>query len=137
MKQVCKSKTLRKSGFLLFALLCAFIVGFFGWYQFSSKPSRAIELVRGSPIPGTDMTIGEGIEDFLQRKGIEVVRKAFKPRWGAEEIRKNIFKVSFVYEVGREANWISWEVDLHSNTFKPLGKWASELTYGKSRKETY
>ncbi|MDD5747760.1 MAG: hypothetical protein PHP64_01690 [Actinomycetota bacterium] len=82
-------------------------------------------------IHGTDMTIGEGIEGFIEDRGVKIVQGGFRPKWGAEETRKNIFKVSFVYEVGREADWVSWEVDTVSRKVKPLDLLARELIYGK------
>jgi hypothetical protein len=106
------------------------IVLFFGWFQFSHVAKRPIDVVKLHAIPGTDTTIGEGIENFIRDKGQEIVREGFKPRWGAEETEKDVFIVSYVYEVGREAHWISWRVAMPSGRVEPLGGWARELWDG-------
>jgi hypothetical protein len=106
------------------------LVVFFGWYQFSHRAKGPVELVKQHAIPGTDTTIGEGIENFIRDKGVQIVREGFKPSWGAEETGKNVFRVSYVYEVDREAHWISWRVIMPSGEVKPEGEWARELRGG-------
>jgi hypothetical protein len=112
------------------AFVSLLLVVLFGWYQFSHRAKQPIEIVKQHAIPGTDTTIGEGVENFIKDKGVEIVREGFKPSWGAEETEKDLFVVSFVYEVGRESHWISWRVTLPSGEVKPVGDWARELWDG-------
>ena len=123
-----KLKALLLAAIGIVALL---IIVFLGWYQFSNVAKRPIDLVKQHAIPGTDTTIGEGLENFIRDKGQEIVHEGFKPKWGAEETEKDVFIVSYVYEVGREAHWISWRVTMPSGKVKPEGRWAHELWEGE------
>lgn len=127
-------KASRKLKALLLAatgIAALLLVVFFGWYQFSHRAKQPVEIVKLHAIPGTDTTVGEGIEDFVRDKGQEIIREGFKPSWGAEETAKNVFVVSFVYEVGRESHWISWRVTMPEGKVKPRGDWARELWQGE------
>jgi hypothetical protein len=118
---------LRRSTLLIsIALLLLLAVTFFGWYQFDHRASRPINMIREHVSP-SGSTIGDSILGFIEGKGVEIVSRGFKPSWGAEEVSDNVFTVSFVYEVGREANWISWKVDMNSGEVAPLDDWAGEL----------
>jgi len=125
-----KSARLKAIALAAIGVVSLLLVVFFGWYQFSHRAKGPVELVKQHAIPGTDTTIGEGIENFIRDKGAQIVREGFKPSWGAEETGKNVFKVSYVYEVGREARWISWRVTLPSAKVKPEDEWARELWEG-------
>ena len=92
------------------AVLCVVLVFLIGFYQFRSRAEGPIDEVRKRPIPGTDETIGEGILDYLLDRGIPVVSEGFKPTWGAEEVGDGEWVVSYVFEVGRQSRWVSWEV---------------------------
>ena len=122
-----KLKALLLSAVAIASLL---LVVFFGWYQFAHHAKQPVEIVKLHTIPGTDTTIGEGIENFIRDKGVEIAGEGFKPRWGAEETGKNVFIVSYVYEVVRESHWISWRVIMPSGRVEPLGEWGRELWEG-------
>lgn len=124
------SPKMRALLFASVAIVCLFLVVIFGWYQFSHLARHPIEFVKQHTIPGTDITIGEGVENFIHDKGVKIVREGFRPTWGAEETKKNVFVVSFVYEVGRESHWISWRVTTPSGKVEPEGDWARELWEG-------
>jgi len=123
-----KLKALLLAAVGIVSLLVVIIIG---WYQFSNVASRPIDLVKQHAIPGTDTTISEGIDNFIRDKGQEIVHEGFKQRWGAEETEKDVFIISYVYEVGREAHWISWRVTMPSGKVKPEGGWARELWEGE------
>lgn len=112
------------------AVVLLFAVAFFGWYQFAHRASDPIELVKEHRIPGTGESIAEGIEEFLEDGGLEIAREGFKPSWGAEETSRGVWVVSFVYEVGREAQWVSWKVYEDSGRVQPTGEVARELWDG-------
>ena len=76
---------------------------------------------------GTDITIGEGILDFLGESGIKVVNEGFKPMWGAEEKDSGVWVVSYVFEVGRQSNRLSWKVDTRTGRVTPLDNLAQVL----------
>lgn len=122
-----RSKTL---AMVVVALALAVILGLFGWYQFSRRAEGPIDVVKQHRIPGTDRTIGEGILDFIEGEGVELASNGFQPSWGAEETGEDVWVVSFVYEVGREANWVSWEVDMRNEEVKPEDRMARELWEG-------
>jgi hypothetical protein len=108
-------------------LLCVVMVGAAGWYQFARRAKEPIEIVRSHAVPGTDINIGEGIYGFIRDRGIKIVDEGFKPSWGAEEVADGVWMVSYVYEVGREANWISWKVYPGSGKVVPQDDLAREL----------
>lgn len=112
-------------------LVSLFLVVFFGWYQFGHRAGGPIDMVRKHRAPGASEEIGERMEGFLSDKGVRV-STAFKPRWGAEEAERDVFIVSYVYEVGREAHWISWKVYPETKRVEPRDRWARELWNGKS-----
>ncbi|MFH1149705.1 MAG: hypothetical protein V1748_04450 [Actinomycetota bacterium] len=111
-------------------LVCIVLVGAAGWYQFAHRAGEPIEVVRTHAIPGTDLTVGEGIYDFIREQGIEIVDLGFKPSWGAEEVADGVWMVSYVYEVGREAHWVSWKVYEGSGKVVPQDDLARELWGG-------
>lgn len=111
-------------------LLCIVLVGAAGWYQFARRAREPIEVVRTHAIPGTDLTVGEGIYDFIKDRGIEIVDEGFRPSWGAEEIADGVWMVSYVFEVGREARWVSWKVYEGSGKVVPQDDLARELWSG-------
>jgi hypothetical protein len=123
-----KSSGLKRE-LVLISLGLLFLVGvsLFGWYQFKHRANQPIGLVKEHVIETGGATVGDTIQAFLESKGVVIVSRGFKPSWGAEETSDNVFVVSFVYEVGREANWVSWKVDLASNQVTPLDDWATEL----------
>jgi len=126
-----RSGALRRSIVLLVIAAAGLaLVACFGWYQFSRRAAVPVRLVKEHPINGAGVTIGEGIERFIRDKGVKVVEKGFKPSWGAEETGRGVFVVSYVYEVGRQARWISWQVLLPSGRVIPRGGWARELWSG-------
>ena len=109
------------------AAVLLFAVAFFGWYQFAHRAKAPMDLVKEHRIPGTGETIEEGIEAFLEDGGVEIAREGFKPRWGAEETGSNVWVVSFVFEVGREAQSVSWKVYADSGEVRPSDEAAREL----------
>ena len=62
---------------------------------------------------------------------MEIAREGFKPRWGAEETEDDVWVVSFVFEVGREAQWVSWRVYEDSGRVQPVDEVARELWEGR------
>lgn len=108
-------------------LLCVTVVGAVGWYQFAHRAKKPIETIRYHAIPGTDVNIGDGIYSFLESKGIKAATEGFKPSWGAEELADGVWMVSYVYEVGREAQWISWKVYTRTGRVVPQCDLAREL----------
>jgi hypothetical protein len=110
-----------------------FVVVFLGLWQFGFRASDAIDVVTSHRVPGTDSTVGESILDFIEGKGIEVALEGFKPSWGAEPMDDDLWLVSFVYEVGREAEWLSWEVDARTREVLPRDEFALELWEGGRR----
>ncbi|MBU1669701.1 MAG: hypothetical protein KKF41_03005 [Actinobacteria bacterium] len=111
-------------------LLCIVLVGAAGWYQFAHRAGQPIEVVRTHAIPGSDLNVGEGIYDFIKDRGIEIVDEGFRPSWGAEELGDGVWMVSYVYEVGREAHWVSWKVYERSGKVVPQDDLARELWGG-------
>jgi hypothetical protein len=109
------------------AVVCIALVAGFGWRQFNKRAERPIEIVKTHAIPGTDVTIGEGINNFVADKGIKVVTTGFKPSWGAEETSKDVWVVSYVFEVGRQSHWVSWKVYPKSGNVIPRDALAREL----------
>ncbi len=112
------------------AMVLIFAVAFFGWYQFAHRAGPPMDLVREHRIPGTGETIEEGIEAYLEDRGVEIARGGFKPTWGAEETEDDVWVVSFVFEVGREAQWVSWRVHEDSGKVQPVDEVARELWEG-------
>jgi len=113
------------------AAVLLFAVAFFGYYQFAHRAGPPMDLVKEHRIPGTGETIEEGIEAFLEDGGVKIAREGFKPRWGAEETEDDVWVVSFVFEVGREARWVSWRVYEDSGKVQPSGEVARELWEGR------
>lgn len=91
-----------------------------GWYQWSHRARSPIDLVKGHFSEETGAAIGESIEQYLRSEGTEIVSEGFKPSWGAEETSDDVFVVAYVYEVGRDARWVSWEVDTATGEVRPL-----------------
>lgn len=98
-----------------------------GWYQWSHRARSPIDLVKGHFSGETGAAIGESIEQYLRSEGTEIVSEGFKPSWGAEETGGDVFVVAYVYEVGRDARWVSWEVDTATGEVRPLDDTAREL----------
>ena len=117
--------------YLAIALACLLLVGTFGLYQFAFRAKGPIQEVKSHRVPRTGETIEEIIEPYLRSKGQEIATEGFKPSWGAEETSPGVWLVSYVYEVGREARWISWEVDTRRGRVKPRDGMARELWEGK------
>lgn len=111
----------------MFGVLALALVALFGWYQFSKRAGKPIDLVRQHAIPGTDVTIGEGILDYIKGRGVKVVTEGFKPSWGAEEEPGGAWVVSYVYEVGRQSHWVSWRVYPASGRVVPVDRMARSL----------
>lgn len=109
------------------ALSCVALVFLFGFYQFSTRAGEPIDEVRNRGIPGTDVTVGEGILEFLKERGVQVVDGGFKPSWGAEEVGDGKWVVSYVFEVGRRSMWVSWRVGPGDGEVVPLDDLAREL----------
>ena len=107
------------------------LVAVFGWYQFGHRGKAPIDTVKSQAMFGTDMTIGEGILSFLGESGIKVVNEGFKPTWGAEETAGGVWVVSYVFEVGRESNRVSWKVDTRTGRVTPLDNLARVLWEGR------
>jgi len=112
------------------AVAIALVAGF-GWIQFRNRARGPIETVKVHAIPGTDVTIGEGIGDFIADRGIKVATDGFKPSWGAEQTSNDEWVVSYVFEVGRRARWISWKVNPESGEVVPRDDLAGELWKGQ------
>ncbi len=110
--------------------VCLAAVALLGWYQFGHRAATAIDRVKSHRVPGTGKTIGESVEEAVRSHGYEVVAEGFKPSWGAEETQKGLWVVSYVFEVGREAHWVSWKVDTRSGEVTPRDSVARELWYG-------
>ncbi len=115
---------------VLGALVLILLVAGFGWYQFRHRADAMIEVVKSHAIRGTDMNIAEGILDFVEDSGYKVVTDGFKPSWGAEEVSDGVWVVSYVFEVGRRARWISWKVDQGTGEVVPRDRLARELWEG-------
>jgi hypothetical protein len=121
-------QTGRRSAVLFIVAIAAIaLVAGFGWRQFGRRADGPIEIIKKHAIPGTDVTIGEGIENFVADRGIKVATQGFKPSWGAEETSKDVWVVSYVYEVGRQSHWISWKVYTKSGNVLPRDALAREL----------
>jgi hypothetical protein len=127
-----KAKIGRRVAILVIVAIAAIaLVAGFGWHQFSRRASRSIEIVKTHAIPGTDVTIGEGIQNFVADRDIKVAADGFKPSWGAEETLKDVWVVSYVFEVGRQSHWISWKVYPKSGSVLPCDALAHELWEGR------
>lgn len=113
------------------AVACLVPVALFGWYQFRSRATHPINKVKNHTTPISGKTIDSTIPGFLRDEGVAVAEEGFKPSWGAEEIENDVWVVSYVFEVGRKATWISWEVDMESGSVTPRDELASELWDGK------
>jgi len=126
-----KANRRRVTILVVLGLLALVLVALFGWYQFGHRAARPIDTIRNHAIPGTDLTIGEGVLDFVKNRGIKVVGEGFKPSWGAEETEKDVWVVSYVFEVGRGSQRVSWKVYSRTGRVFPRGEMARELWYGK------
>jgi len=113
------------------AVLSLAIVLTIGLFQFKHEASRPISMVKGLSIRGTDVTIGEGILDFIKSEGTAVVNEGFKPTWGAEQTGTDTWIVSYVFEVGRQSHWASWVVNTKTGAVSPSDGLASQLQKGK------
>jgi len=102
-----------------------------GYYQFGCRAARPIEIVKTKVIHGSDATIVEGILDFVKSKGIKVASEGFKPSWGAEQVSDSEWVVSYVFEVGRESHWLSWNVNTRTGSMRARDAFARELLIGK------
>lgn len=123
-----KSESLKKRIVMAsIAVLLLFLVVLGGWYQWAHRARRPIDLIKQHVSRETGRTIDDAIEGFIRQQGTEIVGTGFKPSWGAEEVGDNEYIVAYVYEVGRESNWISWRVSLPSGEVTPLDDWANEL----------
>ena len=113
------------------AVVCVAVVAGFGWKQFKRRANRPMEIVKAHAIPGTEITIDEGILNFVADKGIKVATDGFRPSWGAEQTAKDEWVVSYVFEVGRQAQWISWRVYPKTGRVVPGDDLAGELWEGR------
>lgn len=113
------------------ATVCIAVVAGFGWRQFKRRADPPIGMVKEHAIPGTEVTIGEGIEEFVTDRDIKVADEGFKPSWGAEQTSNDEWVVSYVFEVGRQSRWISWKVYPKSGKVLPCGDFAEELWEGR------
>ena len=116
--------------FVCIALFALLLVAGLGQFQFSHRADLPIRIIKSHAVPGTDVTIGERILDFIKGKGIKVVSEGFKPSWGAEETGRDVWVVSYVFEVGRESRWVSWKVYPKSGKVIPRDEMAGELWEG-------
>lgn len=112
--------------------ICA-AVSYFGWYQFRERAHVPIDIVREHKLPGSNISVEERIDGFLREQGIKVNQEAFAPRWGAERKEGDVWIVSYVFEVGRDATWLSWEVDIASGEVRPMGRLARELWFSEKK----
>lgn len=126
-----KPPWLKSSLLLLAAVACIVPVLLFGWYQFKHETTDPLEKVKTHKSPLSGKQISDTILDFINEKRIEIAEDGFKPSWGAEEVSKDVWLVSYVFEVGRNATWISWEVNTRSGRVLPKDDLARELWYGK------
>ena len=127
-----RAKAGRRVAILMIAAITAItLVAGFGWLQFKRRAERPVKIVKNHAIPGTDVTIGEGISNFVADKGIKIASEGFKPSWGAEETDKDVWVVSYVFEVGRQSHWISWKVYPKSGRVLPRDVLARELWDGR------
>ena len=113
------------------AVLSLAIVLTIGLFQFKHQAARPISIVKGLPIHGTDVTIGQGILDFLKATGTKVVNEGFKPTWGAEQTGGDRWVVSFVFELGRQSHWASWVVNTRTGSVTPRDELARRIQQGK------
>lgn len=109
----------------------ALVVGF-GAYQFGTRARTPIDKVKIQAIHGTDVTIGQGILDFIKSKGIKIVSEGFKPTWGAEQVGDHEWVVSYVFEVGRQSHWASWRVNTKTGSVTPVNALARQIQQGGS-----
>jgi hypothetical protein len=107
----------------------ALVVGI-GAYQFGTRERAPIDKVKTQAIHGTDVTIGQGILDFIKSRGIKVVSEGFKPTWGAEQVGDHEWVVSYVFEVGRQSHWASWRVNTKTGSVKPANDLARQVSEG-------
>ncbi|MBN1289374.1 MAG: hypothetical protein JXA49_07050 [Actinobacteria bacterium] len=127
-----KTPSWLKSLVLLAAALgCLLPVVLFGWLQFQSRATDPINKVKRHESPIGGQAIDKTILEFVREEGLEVAEDGFKPSWGAEETEKDVWIVSYVFEVGRKATWISWEVNLKSGKITPRDGLARKLWNGE------
>ncbi|MHB8895921.1 MAG: hypothetical protein ACYC99_12215 [Candidatus Geothermincolia bacterium] len=122
----------RKQTLLLVAgaLVALALVIVFGVYQFGRRSSGPVNLVKAVPVHGTDVTIGDGILDFIKKSGIKVVSEGFRPSWGAEQVGDSEWIVSYIFEVGRQARWASWRINTKTGTVEPVDELARLIQNG-------
>lgn len=113
------------------AVICLLLVAGFGFYQFSHRAAAPIDLVKAKTIKSTGAPIGKGILDFIKAQGIKVVSEGFKPTWGAEQISRDVWEVSYVFEVGRQSHWATWTVNTRTGSVQPRDALASQIQQGK------
>ncbi|MBN2168510.1 MAG: hypothetical protein JW738_04640 [Actinobacteria bacterium] len=113
------------------ALALLLPVGLFGWLQFQSRATDPINKVKTRESPISGETIDKTILEFIREEDINIAENGFRPSWGAEEIEKDVWIVSYVFEVGRKATWISWEVDMNSGNIIPKDDTADALLNGQ------
>lgn len=102
-----------------------------GFYQFSYRARTPIDIVKNQPVHGTDVSIGDGILDFVKAQGVKVVSEGFKPNWGAEQVGDTEWVVSYVFEVGRQSHWLSWRVNTKTGTIVPRNALSRQVLEGK------
>jgi hypothetical protein len=108
----------------------ALVVGV-GSYQFSHRARVPIDIVRTQPVHGTDVNVGDGILDFVKSQGIKVVTEGFKPSFGAEQVGDDEWVVSYVYEVGRQSNRLSWRVNTRTGDILPRSALSRRILDGQ------
>ena len=113
------------------AVLSLAIVLTIGLFQFKHQAARTVSIVKGLPIHGTDVTIGQGILNFIKSTGTKVVNDGFKPTWGAEQTGSDRWVVSFVFELGRQSHWASWVVNTRTGSVTPRDELARRIQQGK------
>lgn len=130
-KEKIRSRWTKALLLLLAAVICLAPVLLFGWYQFKHEAADPTQRVKKHESPLSGKPVSETILGFVKEQGVEIAQDGFKPTWGAEEISKDVWIVSYVFEVGRNATWISWEVNMKSGRVLPKDNLARELWYGK------
>lgn len=97
---------------LLLAAGLIILVGVYGVAQFRWRADNPISLVKERINPPVGEEVDQYVLRYIEDARGEVAGDSFTPSWGAEQTGKGEWKVSFVYEVGREAHWVAWTVDV-------------------------